>query len=142
MSLSTAPPPGWYADGCTPYVLRWFDGTRWTEHVTPVGGPPAPPAPDLGPSNALHWVVPVGRSWQSIVAGYTGLFALFLGLLGAAGPVGLMIAGVAGGAAVWIGVLAIRAAATGGHGRGRAWFGIVCGVLCVAIAVTTFLATH
>ena len=142
MSIPTVPPPGWYADGRTPAVVRWFDGGQWTEHVARIGAPPAPARTDFGPSNPLHWIVPIGRSWQSLLAGYAGLFALLLGVLGTAGPVGLTIAGVAGGVAMLLGVLAIRAAATGGHGRGRAWFGIVGGALGVVIGVATFVATR
>lgn len=29
-------PPGWYPNPQQPDQLRWFDGTGWTEHVTPV----------------------------------------------------------------------------------------------------------
>lgn len=28
-----SPPPGWYADPSGQPVQRWWDGTRWTEHV-------------------------------------------------------------------------------------------------------------
>jgi hypothetical protein len=33
--------PGWYRDPTMPQQLRWFDGTRWTEHR---GAGPPPPA--------------------------------------------------------------------------------------------------
>jgi hypothetical protein len=69
----------------------------------------------VDPSDTLHWVLPVGRSWQSIVAGYLGLIALGVWVVG---PV-----------AVGFGIWALRVAKTGGHGRGRAWFGIVGGLL-------------
>lgn len=122
---TSAPPAGWYPDGATPGVVRWFDGAAWTEHVQTVVPQPYGPAQafpgtvvpttDDGPTNALHWVVPVGRSWQSIVAGYAGLFALFIP------PVALL--------SIPLGLVALRQARMGGHGRGRAWFAIVAGVV-------------
>lgn len=37
--------PGWYQDGVTPGVERWFDGRAWTEHTRPLTAtPPAAPA--------------------------------------------------------------------------------------------------
>lgn len=41
-----AVPPGWYADPADPYSLRWWDGTTWTGHTSPVQ--PPPPAPGHG----------------------------------------------------------------------------------------------
>ena len=131
--------PGWYDDRCTPDVVRWFDGAGWTEHTSPQPAPPpaygqpaygqpayGQPAygqPAYGqthamgaaPSDALHWILPLGRSWQSIVAGYVGLVALFVWPLA---PV-----------SIGLGVWALVRASQGGHGRGRAIFAIVAGSL-------------
>jgi hypothetical protein len=79
--------------------------------------PVAPQAPtDWGPKNVTHWLLPVGRSWQSIVAGYVALLAIVVWPLG---PIALGL----GGWALW------RASNHGTHGRGRAIFALVVGSL-------------
>ncbi|MGL5928426.1 MAG: DUF2510 domain-containing protein, partial [Dermatophilaceae bacterium] len=35
--MTGAPSPGWHADPHAPGRLRWWDGTRWTEHTHPAG---------------------------------------------------------------------------------------------------------
>ena len=40
--MQQAPAPGWYADPQNASQQRWWDGTRWTEHVQ--GTPQAQPA--------------------------------------------------------------------------------------------------
>lgn len=133
----STPAPGWYPDGVTPGAVRWFDGVGWTAHLAPVAGPApwpgamvaAPPGPgdDSGPGSALHWVVPVGRSWQSIAAGYVGLFSLLLWPLG---PV-----------AIWLGWWAMVRARNGGHGRGRALTGIITGAVGTVLGVWFLIST-
>ncbi|UZN03014.1 RDD family protein [Cellulomonas sp. S1-8] len=36
MTTAQAPAPGWYDDGVTADVERWFDGHDWTEHTRPL----------------------------------------------------------------------------------------------------------
>src|SRR4051812_35876339 len=67
-------PAQWAPDPQQPGQLRWWDGTRWTEHTTPAtppqaaytGGPPQPPylsAYQYGqqsPQGSATWVAPSG----------------------------------------------------------------------------------
>ncbi|MBY4039158.1 DUF2510 domain-containing protein [Rhodococcus fascians] len=36
---SPTPPPGWHPDPGEPGLIRYWDGTRWTEHTQPATGP-------------------------------------------------------------------------------------------------------
>ena len=108
-------PAGWYADPQAPHVnLRYYDGQQWTGQVALRQS--TPPVLGAAPSDPVHWLLPTGRSWQSIAAGYIALFATVLWFLG---PV-----------AVGLGLWALSVSSrTGTHGRGRAIFAIVVGVL-------------
>jgi hypothetical protein len=65
MNETTAPDPGWYPSPNTDGMLRWWDGTRWTEYVEQVPGPG-----DLviGPGIQLHGIryVPPDKSVISL----------------------------------------------------------------------------
>jgi hypothetical protein len=138
MTITTGVPAGWYDDPQEPVsTLRYWNGAVWTEHVAPrvqvAPWPPVYPYPgqapqavaqSLGeePSDPMHWVLPTGRSWQTIAAGYLGLVSLFTFF---PGPF-----------AIALGVLGLRAASReGSHGRVRAIFGIVSGSIGTFIAV-------
>jgi hypothetical protein len=76
-------------------------------------------------------MLPTGRSWQSIAAGYVALFAWLIWPLG---PVALVLG-------VWA---LVRASRDGSHGRGRAIFAVVIGMLATVmlIVVTVSLEQH
>lgn len=44
-----AGPPGWYPDPGAHGYVRYWDGTQWTQHVSPVGPVALGPAPPGGP---------------------------------------------------------------------------------------------
>jgi hypothetical protein len=72
------------------------------------------------PTSVVHWALPTGRSWQSIASGYLGLLALVVWPLG---PVVLAL-----------GIWALRRASReGSHGRIRAIFGVVVGVIATLL---------
>jgi len=134
-----AVPAGWYPDPIVAQQQRYWSGSEWTNHVAPLRGPlsvtvapmaQAPvPATGADPTDPVHWLLPTGRSWESIAAGYVGLFSIVVVILG---PI-----------AIVLGILGLRRAHQGkGHGRGRSIFGIVAGVwgtvLTLAILVSNY----
>ncbi|PKQ25616.1 MAG: hypothetical protein CVT64_09355 [Actinobacteria bacterium HGW-Actinobacteria-4] len=121
----TTPPAAWYPDPTNPAHLRYWNGMSWTEHTAPAGSSQPPPTwPGAsqdsvhGPDGAMHWLLPVGRSGESIAAGYMGLACLVLFWTG---PVVIVLAA----ATFWVSIRALKKATTGGHGRGRAITGLV-----------------
>jgi len=134
---------GWYSDPQGLGALRYFDGAAWTQHVAPApvaaatlvaGGPTpfgaqpylAPPGLGADPSDPVHWVLPTGRTWQSVAAGYVALFAMFLML---PGPIAL-------GLGIWA---LMESRKTGAHGRGRAIFAIVVGIPTTFVTIAIVL---
>jgi len=123
------PQADWYQDPSTPAQWRYWDGEAWTSHVAPAHAAAPPPAVapakvGASPSDPVHWLVPTGRSGESITAGYLGFFCLFLAIFGIAPWAGFFILPIVG-LTLWLAIRALRKASTGGHGRGRAVFGIV-----------------
>lgn len=130
MTSYGGPPPNWYPDPADPRLWRYWDGAQWTEHTAPMAGAPstvpaaAPAGMATGPSEALHWLVPVGRSGDSIAAGYLGLLCLLLAWI-AVLPYAFVVIVPLAGVTVWLAIRALNKARSGGHGSGRAVFGLV-----------------
>lgn len=116
--MTDAPPPGWYADPAGGGGQRWWDGTAWSQLVTPasptsgLAAAPARPTDDGTPGYAI----------ASLVCGIT-----------AVGPV-----------AIGFGVAALRQLRRGPEGRGGKGFaiaGLVLGTLwTLALAALITLA--
>ncbi|HET7899776.1 MAG TPA: DUF805 domain-containing protein [Candidatus Nanopelagicales bacterium] len=78
--MTTAPPPGWYPDPASPGSQRYWDGSGWTESVSPMPGyvapappPAAPPAPAAYPPAPPGYAPPpgyVGAAPAYNLAGY------------------------------------------------------------------------
>jgi hypothetical protein len=85
------------------------------------------PAPSAAPDPALRFVVPIGRSGLSILAGYLGLFSPLV---------------VFAPFALVCGVLALRELRRRPEllGRGRAWFGAIAGALFTALGAAVLIA--
>jgi hypothetical protein len=85
--------------------------------------------PDLAENACVRMLIPIGRSGWAIAAGYFGLLSLipFVGVL-----------------AILFGILALRdiKAHPEKHGAGRAWFGIIAGVLFGGISLLIFMAAR
>ncbi len=119
--------------------LVWTDGMAQWQPAASIPGllpeqppstmPPTRPAyagparPSAGDDPMMRMLLPVGRSGWAIAAGYLGLLS-FLGIFA---PVALVV-----------GIVAVRDIKQHPekHGLGRAWFGIVMGILgSIALAV-------
>jgi hypothetical protein len=87
--------------------------------MRPAAVPPAPIEP-LGENAGIRLLIPVGRSFWAIAAGYAGLFAVLV----LPAPIALIL-----------GIIAIYDIKTHPkrHGMGRAIFGLVMGALFTAL---------
>ncbi len=103
----TSPAPGWYPDPGGSPQFRWWDGSAWSAHTSAAQPPPG---------STETWLLPVGRPWQAIVAGYSGLLGLVI----------IFLLPVSLGFGIW-GLYAISKKPDA-IGKGRCWFGIASGV--------------
>lgn len=86
--MNQAAPPGWYADPHESGGVqqRWWDGSRWTEHVQ-AGTPPAPPPQPAGfapvaKGDTRTWAMAAHLSaLVSLVVGFTFIGPLVVYLL-------------------------------------------------------------
>jgi hypothetical protein len=78
--------------------------------------PPLPTSGSVGDDAVMRMLLPVGRSWWAIAAGYAGLLAI----CGVPAPFALIL----GAVAIWD----IKSHPKR-HGLGRAYFGVVMGIL-------------
>ncbi len=143
-AFASNPTPNWYPDPGASTQWRYWDGSQWTAHVAPMSYPSAPqqasPVSAIGPSDPLHWLLPVGRSGESIAAGYLGLFCLFA-LVVVFLPYGFVFVLSVVAVTVWMAVRALQKAPSGGHGRGRAIFGLVAAGLATLVSIAGMVAT-
>lgn len=106
MSDMVRPAPGWYDDVSAPGVLRWWDGSQWTEQRS------ARPVAKV--SNGL--------AVASLVLGIVG-FCLSLTIIGLVVAIPLALLGFI------LGAVGIRVGVRTGIGQGVAWWGtILCGL--------------
>jgi hypothetical protein len=68
------PPPGWYPDPGGTNTQRYFDGTKWTDHLPPFNQPSGPAAPAAARKKR--------KKWPWIVAGVVVLLIVITGLSG------------------------------------------------------------
>lgn len=73
-------PPGWFPDPSAPHRLRWWDGARWTEHVSDAGvhgvDPPTPP-PRQQPTSSLYDTLSAAlRGHSALAAGIAVLLVV------------------------------------------------------------------
>lgn len=62
VTVSHGPPPGWYDDGVTAGVQRWFNGTAWTEYTRPLPEVMLPAATNAGATGAARAAAAAGPS--------------------------------------------------------------------------------
>lgn len=78
----TAAPPDWYPNPDDPAQLRYWDGSRWTEHVAAL---PVTAAAAAAPKGGSTWLINFRTGWGLIAAGLVCGVAGVLLLVGSVG---------------------------------------------------------
>jgi hypothetical protein len=85
------PPPGWYLDA-SPGLLRWFDGTTWTDRTAPAPRAPQAPAPSPAPDSRFGTAAEsrsvTAAYSRSVTAAYSRFGAAAYSRFGAVEPAG------------------------------------------------------
>lgn len=150
-----AAPAGWYADPSGRFEYRYWDGSKWSEHVSRAGSqsvdpPNAPPPPDeaVTPQEAPPAPAATAPAWGSAAtvpasppgwsqapqpSGETEPFSI-VSLV--AGLAGLVAVGIGSVVAIVFGHIArSRIKRSGKHGKGFALTGLILGYLEIVGAI-------
>lgn len=141
-------PANWYADNSDPRLLRWWDGTQWTAHTTPLVVPQ--PTPTSHPVATTPFYRPDTRFVAASVNTMATL-SLVISLTSLAGVIfaPLLVLALAGIAMGVVALVRMPRFAPPGRRRGQAVAGIIVGavsliatVLLTVAAVAVYQQVH
>ena len=66
---------GWYPDTANPGIQRYYDGTAWTQHTSPITATATPPSAPV-PTGTFAPETKKKRKWPWIVGGIVGMVIL------------------------------------------------------------------
>ncbi len=86
------PPPGWYDDPYGAPMLRWWDGTTWTEQTAPVPTEPGPTRSANGLDDIGTWLSDTFRRLRGRIGDVFVVIAMFQVITGLVVGLGLWLA--------------------------------------------------